>query len=207
MGWARLRYSTALALTSLCVGLGPAAADIRVDVSGDTIVVQAKNATVPEILSALESALHVKIKLTGSATQLITGSYSGPPRRVLSRLLDGVNYIINSGPDGISIAIVDANAPRPALRIAAATTTTVAADAEGSTAQGWNPAVVAPLLATTPKIATAQGRPASAPATPGPAVQDTSAPPAAASPAADGDSEPQAQGWNGSPGSFIPDRH
>lgn len=199
-----LCYAGATALVAGGFGLAPAAADIRVSASGDTIVVQAENASVLEILTALEPALHIKIELIGSTTRRITGSYSGPTRRVLSRLLDGTNYIVSFTPQGLHIAVLDPNARRATTPIGA----TAPADEDGSTAQGWNstpPGLSSPGSAPVAAVATAPSAD-DADVSPAqgwnstPSEQSSSASAlrvaAAAAPAADDDGGSMAQGWN-----------
>jgi hypothetical protein len=99
-------------LLLLSVACTCASAEVRASGNANNIVLQARSATMPEILDGLGSALHIKITLTGSTPRQITGDYSGPLRRVLSRLLYGDNYIVSSQADGLVITIVGSSLGR-----------------------------------------------------------------------------------------------
>jgi hypothetical protein len=146
--------SAAVAL--LLTSLGPVNlyAEVRLTGSKDNIVLHANNATMPEILTEMQSVLLVRITLIGSTTRQFTGVYVGPLRQVLSRLLDGTNYIVSSRPDGMIVTIIGPSTPRSGPVVAAAPTATDAAaptikiaandrnDGHGSAntgGQGWVP--------------------------------------------------------------------
>ncbi len=144
--------SVAAALLMASIGIATARGEVRVSGSEDNIVLHAKNATLSEILLGVQSALHINITLMGSTTRQYTGLYEGPPRRVLSRLLDGVNYIVSSRPDGMIVSIIGPSTPRSGPIVAAAPTAIDAAapaaikiaadDSDGSAnpgGQGWVP--------------------------------------------------------------------
>jgi hypothetical protein len=140
--------SAAIALLLASIGSANVRAEVRLSGSEDNMVLNAKNATMPEILTSIQLALRVKITLTGATARQFTGVYEGTLRRVLSRLLDGTNYIISSAPGGMIVTVIGPNAPSgpvmagvpaataaPAVRIAAD-------DRDGSTTpgpQGWVP--------------------------------------------------------------------
>src|SRR5262249_17816045 len=89
-------------------------AEVQLSGTADHAVLKANNGTLPEVVSGLESRFNVKIRLAGTTQQQITGVYSGSLRRVLSRLLDGVDHFISSGPEGMGIVVVGPNGARPA---------------------------------------------------------------------------------------------
>jgi hypothetical protein len=195
----------ATAVISLAAPLR-AGAEVRLSGSLDSVALEATNATMPEIVAALQSTFRVKISLAGSTSRRFTGAYSGSLRRVLARLLDGGNYVISPVSGGMSIAILMPNAARPGMqRVAGAN---VAFDAAGGNAgvQGWSPGPSPPAVV--------------APASPRPPTQLAAAAPASAL-AAGMDEGGTAQGWvpapsslslplppatqNGSPGVVIAD--
>ena len=59
-----------------------------------------------EVLSGIRSAFNLRVGLTGSTERQFTGAYMGTLRRVLSRLLDGEDYVISSAPDGMNIVLL-----------------------------------------------------------------------------------------------------
>jgi hypothetical protein len=100
--------------------VGGAGADVQVSGSHDRLVVQVKQASLSEILSAMESAIHIKIDLTGSNIRRFTGTYSGSIRRVLSRLLDATDYVIEPAGDSLHVRIVSVAEARSARAVASA---------------------------------------------------------------------------------------
>jgi len=99
-------WMLAASLLLVCAFPALGAAEVRFTGNVDQIVVVAKNATISEILSDIESALEYKITLRGSTDRRFTGTYSGSVRRVLTRLLDGADYVVSSDRDQISIFLV-----------------------------------------------------------------------------------------------------
>jgi hypothetical protein len=160
-----------------------AGAEVQLSGTEDKFLLQAKNATIGEIISGIQSRLNIKIQLSGSTPRQFTGAYAGSLRRVLSRLLGGEDYIIGSTADGMSIVLLDRNG---GARNAAAVGTRVAGGQEETNpVQGWVPngnSVTEP-------------RPAASP--PDQAPRAGAAQPVKLA-AADGDAENNpAQGWTG----------
>jgi len=107
--WRRGKF--ALAAFSLAFSLGASATPLRaaVSVNGDSAFVrlEASNAPISEVLSALEAAFHIRHRASVPLDQAISGTYRGPLRRVLSRVLDGFDYYIANTAEGrMEIAIV-----------------------------------------------------------------------------------------------------
>jgi len=92
----------------LAFGLSCARSMAQVRLSGtqDYVVMQANDATIPEILAALRWAFDLEVKLQGDTARKFTGVYSGSVRKVLSRLLIGNDYVLRSGSEGISIVLI-----------------------------------------------------------------------------------------------------
>ena len=97
-------YLIALSLLLVCVA--SARADVQFSGTEDHVVLRAKNATIAEILSGIRSALNLRVGLIGSTERQFTGAYAGTLRRVLSRLLDGEDYVISPAPDGMNIVLL-----------------------------------------------------------------------------------------------------
>jgi hypothetical protein len=93
------------ALLAWCLGCGHGAAEVRLSGTPDRVVLQTYDATMPEILSALRSTFDLQVKLQGATARRFTGVYTGPVRRVLSRLLAGDDYILRTASDGISLRL------------------------------------------------------------------------------------------------------
>lgn len=85
-----------------------AIADVRVSGTSDAIVLEAHAAPMDEVLRALESAFDLKYRTAEPLNHLITGTYTGSVQRVLSRLLDGHDFIIQSSDGSMSVIIFSA---------------------------------------------------------------------------------------------------
>jgi hypothetical protein len=96
----------AAALVVWCLSGVVSASEIHFSGTLDRVVLTTNDATISDILAALRSAFNVEVSLTGGTARKFTGVYSGSVRRVLSRLLTGNDYILRSGPGGISIRLL-----------------------------------------------------------------------------------------------------
>ena len=124
-----------LVTTVLCYALWavvPVNASVLVRGGKDSVVVEARDASIAEVASHLRSELKVNVTVTGKLSHPITGIYSGSVTRVLSRMLAGASFIVNSAAGAINIAILgnDGGASTKAYPLASN-------DAVSET-QGWN---------------------------------------------------------------------
>ena len=101
----------ALAVLSLAVTLGASAACARTQVSidgdGADVRLEASNAPLSEVLSALERTFSIRYRTAVPLDQSIIGTYRGSLRQVLSRLLDGFSYYVaDTAEGGMEITVV-----------------------------------------------------------------------------------------------------
>jgi hypothetical protein len=89
-----------------CLNGGDSVAEVRLSGMQDRLVLQANDATVPEVLAALRRAIGLEVMLRGTVEQKFTGVYSGSVHYVLTRLLMGENYILQTTSSGISIVLL-----------------------------------------------------------------------------------------------------
>src|SRR5580704_10032880 len=118
----RLLQSVALSVVLAGVATVRAGAEVQLSGTQDKVVLRANNATIGEILSGIQSTFNIRVQLAGSTARQFTGAYAGPLRRVLSRLLDGEDYIISSAAEGMTIVLLDRKSGAPttvAARVAA----------------------------------------------------------------------------------------
>jgi hypothetical protein len=93
----------------LCAAAAPAAAEVRVtDAGGGELVIEARDATVQEILEALGQTRTIQFQNSEALSRRVTGTYAGRLQRVLSRILDGYDHVIRSTASGIQIDVVGA---------------------------------------------------------------------------------------------------
>jgi hypothetical protein len=96
-----------LAFASLLI-VAPSFASDGVKVAGtaEKLRLEVSNATVDNALATLRSAADFKCVCSPPLDRRITGVYQGNLRRVLSRLLEGYDYVIKTSPSGIVELIV-----------------------------------------------------------------------------------------------------
>jgi len=106
-------------LTSLLrlIACGPFAQPVlgatRVAGGIDAIKVEARDASLAEVLAAVSARAGVKIRLSNLPDQRIDGSFEGPLRWVLARLLAGRSYIARYSDGTLDIVGVSASGPPP----------------------------------------------------------------------------------------------
>ena len=95
---------------SWCLSGGNSAAEVRISGMQDRVVLQANDATVPEVIAALRRAIGLQVTLRGTVAQKFTGIYSGSVHYVLTRLLTGENYVLQTTSSGIRIVLLGQSA-------------------------------------------------------------------------------------------------
>ena len=78
----------------------PVRAEVRVSGKADAVIVQARSASVDDILAALRASFNLQYRASGRLNRVITGTYTGSLHSVLARLLDGHNYAMQSSARG-----------------------------------------------------------------------------------------------------------
>ncbi|WP_426615891.1 hypothetical protein [Bradyrhizobium sp. McL0616] len=100
----------ALAIASVIFAALPAnslRAEVRVQGQAGNVRVEARDATVAEILAALSERFALRYRsATGSGN--VTATFEGPLRRVVGRVLDGYNYIIETRGDVLEVVVLGA---------------------------------------------------------------------------------------------------
>jgi len=105
------RFATMLAAALAITPISAMAAAI---VSGNpqAVSVDAQNSSVAEILAALGRDFNVHYRSSADLKTEITGTYEGSLRRVVTRILEGYNFIMKSSPGGIEVTVLGRrNAP------------------------------------------------------------------------------------------------
>src|SRR3977135_4107531 len=99
----------------LCALSVPAWAEVRVVESGPgTLVIEAREATVEQVLEAPSESRNFECHTSGAVTRVLSGTYTGTLPRVLARVLDGYDHVVQSTPTGIRLSVLGAaGAPRP----------------------------------------------------------------------------------------------
>jgi hypothetical protein len=89
---------------------GDVRAEIRVQGQADNVRVEARDATVAEILAALGERFALSYRGT-TGSRGLTATFEGPLRRVVARALDGYNYVIRERGDGLEVIVLTTQSP------------------------------------------------------------------------------------------------
>jgi hypothetical protein len=90
-----------------------ARAEVRVQGSVENVRLEASDATAAEILVALGERF--KLRFRGRTANLrVTGTYEGPLRRILARVLDGYDYVVEPHAANIDVIVLNTGTPRHA---------------------------------------------------------------------------------------------
>jgi hypothetical protein len=90
----------------------PALAGVRVvEGRAGALVVEARDATVEQVLEALGESQNFIFHTSRALTRVLSGTYSGTLSRVLARVLDGYDHVVESTPSGIRVNIVGVAEP------------------------------------------------------------------------------------------------
>jgi len=109
----RVLCAAAAALVCAYITASPADAQVRVNGSPENVVLVAENATLHEILTSLRMTFQLGLTVQGSTERHFNGTYRGPVREVLARLLDGIDHVISGEADRLQLVLVGANKPEP----------------------------------------------------------------------------------------------
>ena len=90
-----------------CLAVAPAVAVIapQVNVSSETVSINAQNSSIKEVLFALRQKFDLQFQSSVNLDKKLTGTYQGSLLRVVSRLLQGYNFIIKSNKDRLEVTV------------------------------------------------------------------------------------------------------
>ena len=102
VGSAALSIAALLVTAPLSHAIG---ADVRVQGTVDAVRVEARDATGTQILAALAGRFALSYR--GSTdSRGFSGTFAGPLREVVKRVLDGYNFVINTKDDGLEVVVL-----------------------------------------------------------------------------------------------------
>jgi hypothetical protein len=82
--------------TALAIAPTPGFAEMQVRGSPEAVRIEARDAPVEEILAALSRAFGMHYQLSTNLDKRVSGTYVGSLRRVLTRILDGYNFVLKT---------------------------------------------------------------------------------------------------------------
>lgn len=93
---------------AICLAGAPASAFFAPQVSGSSSAVRinAQNSPIEDVLSALGQKFDLQFQSSINLDKQLTGTYRGSLLQVVSRLLEGYDFIIKSSKDGLNITVL-----------------------------------------------------------------------------------------------------
>jgi hypothetical protein len=85
----------------------PADADVRVSGEAEALKIEASNASLEEVLAALGRSCGLQYRYPAGFSHSVSGTFAGSLRQVLSRLLQGTNFVVESSASGTKVVIYD----------------------------------------------------------------------------------------------------
>jgi hypothetical protein len=146
----------------------PVRAEVRVSGQADAVIVEAREASVEEVLAALRASFNLHYRTSGTLNRVMTGTYTGSLQRVIARLLEGHNYVMQSSAGGGELIVVG---PGETGSSVSASRRMAVADASHQKLPG------PPLAPPLPNANRATQGPAGVQASPGLAARETLMPP------------------------------
>lgn len=95
-------------LTAVHIAL--ARAEIRIEGSALNVRVEARDASVADVLTALARRFGVRVRGTAD-NRRVSAKLEGSLRQVITRVLDGHNYVIRAYGDALEVMILTAGSP------------------------------------------------------------------------------------------------
>ena len=106
-------FSFSAALCRIAAGIAlfvlleaPCQAEVRMEGSQESLHLEVTDARLADVLDALTGKFKVRYRSNDALQARITGSFSGPLRRVMARLLEGYDYVLAISPDGLDALIL-----------------------------------------------------------------------------------------------------
>ncbi len=100
----------AMVLLVIAAHAGSARAEIRVQGSASGVHVEARNATIADVLAALAERFPLRVR-GAAGDRRISAEFDGPLRRVIARMLEGYNYVIRTRGDGLEVMVLGVASP------------------------------------------------------------------------------------------------
>ena len=102
-------------LSALLQVTQPVRAEVRVTGQADAVTVETREASVDEVLAALRASFNLQYRTSGPLNRVITGTYTGSLQQVITRLLEGLNYVLQSSAGGRELIVVGPGAARASV--------------------------------------------------------------------------------------------
>jgi hypothetical protein len=136
-----MAIAAAVALTSTAAFAGA-----TVHGSPRAVIVEASNSSIEDILAALGKSFDIRVNSTTDLNKQLNGTYEGSLTQVVTRVLEGYNFIVKSSNGHLMVSVLGSRAGTAVAHVAtppAARTASTAAPAQAAAAPAAAPAPVA----------------------------------------------------------------
>jgi hypothetical protein len=100
------RARAAAAFTAVIMTAGTAHAEARVNADASAVEVYATRSNVAEVLSALQAACGLRVNVSTALDRPISGTFTGSLAQILSRVLQGYNYVVRHRATEVEVTII-----------------------------------------------------------------------------------------------------
>ena len=102
---ARTFMAFAMVLLVIAALTASARAEIRIAGSASSVRVEARDATVADVLAALAQRFAVRVRGT-TGDRRVSADFDGPLRRVIAQVLKGYDFVILARGDGLEVMVL-----------------------------------------------------------------------------------------------------
>ncbi len=99
-------FLPAMIASTLLFVSSPGSAEVQVNGSPRAVHLEARDATLQEVLAALHDRFNLRYRSLDVLQAPTTGIFDGPLLRVAARLLDGYDYTMRVAPEGIDLLVL-----------------------------------------------------------------------------------------------------
>jgi hypothetical protein len=100
------RAAVLLSIALAAISATPVLAEMQVRGSPEAVRIDARDAPVEEILAALSRAFGMRYQLLVNLDKRLSGTYVGSLPRVLTRILDGYNFVLKTDDGSLAVKVV-----------------------------------------------------------------------------------------------------
>jgi hypothetical protein len=95
----------AMLVAALAMAPPPVWAAAKVSGGAEAVTVEAQDSSLQEIFALLSRDFHMQYRAPSNFNGRVTGTYKGSLPQVVSHLLDGRNFVVESNPGGLAVTV------------------------------------------------------------------------------------------------------
>ena len=94
----------------------PVRAEVSVTGARDDVRLEVDNTAIEDVMDALGANFGLRYRSTAPLARRISGTHRGALERIVARVLDGYDFVVKTGPEGIEVTVYGAVKPEDAQR-------------------------------------------------------------------------------------------